>query len=232
MTYPTYKDLCINVLLRLGEDRAVDGGKINLTSSVASYLKAMPMLLRDALNLLATAGKYVTGTVTITQPVPEEPADGVLGEADQDGEAAPGAGEPQKRGDWNYYDLREIEPDFFGLREVRFVPPGGIGTAGEWRLENERLFAVPEQRAGTWYLNVNLYPQEIPDDMDDSTQLLVDPEVYTVLPLYIEGKLRQIGDEDYSATILNEFEQRRAELLARSAHSVASVRRDGTWDYD
>lgn len=217
MTYPTYKDLCINVLLRLGEDRSIENGRINRTSSVTSYLKAIPVLLRDALNLLATAGKYVTGTVEITQPAPEGATFTVT-----------------KRDGRNLYDLRELEPDFYSLGTVKFVgPAGGYESAGDWGMENGHIFVVPADQEGTWYLNVNLYPQEIPDDIADDVVLKIGPEVYLVLPLFIEGKLRLINDEDYATTILNEFEQRRDELLKRTrAAQAAAVYRDGVWAYD
>ena len=63
----------------------------------------------------------------------------------------------------------------------------------------------------------NAYPQCVPADAQDDYELAVDPEVYAVLPLYVEGKLRLISDEDYALTILNEFEARRAELAAANA---------------
>lgn len=256
MTYPTYKDLCINVLLRLGEDRSIENGRINRTSSVTSYLKAMPMLLRDALNLLATAGKYVTGTVTITQAPGEAENGPLVG-------SAVSVSEPQANwrdsaqaarvsrvaahdnkgvsaetavsvGNKNLYDLRELEPDFYSLGMVKFVgPDGGYESAGDWGMENGHIFVVPAAQEGIWYLNVNLYPQEIPDDIADETVLKIDPEVYLVLPLFIEGKLRLINDEDYATTVLNEFEQRRDELLKRTrANQSAAVYRDGVWAYD
>ena len=100
-------------------------------------------------------------------------------------------------------------------------------------MENGHIFVVPADQEGTWYLNVNLYPQEIPDDIADETVLKIDPEVYLILPLFIEGKLRLINDEDYATTILNEFEQRRDELLKRTrAAQAAAVYRDGVWAYD
>ena len=246
MTYPTYKDLCNNVLLRLGEDRSIENGRINRTSSVTSYLKAMPMLLRDALNLLATAGKYVTGTVTITQAPGEAENGPLVGSAVLVSEpqanwrplAGRQFGAPAETavsvGNKNLYDLRELEPDFYSLGTVKFVgPDGGYESAGDWGMENGHIFVVPAAQEGVWYLNVNLYPQEIPDDLADETVLKIDPEVYLVLPLFIEGKLRLINDEDYATTVLNEFEQRRDELLKRTrANQSAAVYRDGVWAYD
>ena len=64
---PTYHDFCVNVLVRMGEEKNVEDGLITHTAAVTSYLKAIPALLNEALALLATAGKYVVKHIDIAQ---------------------------------------------------------------------------------------------------------------------------------------------------------------------
>lgn len=184
MTYPTYKDLCINVLLRMGEDRNINDNKVTQTNTITGYLKTIPDLLSEALNILATAGKYIVSELELTK--------------ETDG--------------YERFDLKMLVPDFYSL-DGRRVYLNNEKTM-DYSLEGGRYFAVTKN--GAYRLYYNSYPQNIAREITDDTQLKLDPEVYAILPLYIEGKLRQINDEDYAMSVLSEFEQRRAELMGQN----------------
>ncbi len=190
---PTYHDFCVNILVRMGEEKNVEDGLITHTAAVTSYLKAIPALLNEALALLATAGKYVVKHIDIAQE---------------------GGGEGIVR-----RDLGTLAEDFFSLagREIFFQSGGTYGPSTNHTVEAGRYFVTDASEAGVWTVYYNAYPQCVPADAQDDYELAVDPEVYAVLPLYVEGKLRLISDEDYALTILNEFEARRAELAAANA---------------
>lgn len=197
MSQPTYKDLCVNVLLRLGEDKNISGGEIiDYSATIVGYLKAIPMLLEEALALLATGGKYVIKSLEITQ---SEAVSGVV-----------------------RYDLGTLAPDFYSLtgRKVYFNDE----IAANYRIEGGRYFTVNGEDLGTFLIYYNGYPASLPSPVSDGYELDVDPQVYAILPLYIEGKLRLMGEEDYATLVLSEFEQRRAELFQRSANLSAGVR--------
>lgn len=186
MGYPTYKDLCINVLLRMGEDKNINNGEITQTTAITGYLKTMPDLLSEALEILSTAGKYIISELEIVKE-----ADG-----------------------YERFDLKALAPDFYSLDGRRVYR--NDEKSMDYTLEGGRYFAVSKD--GIYRLYYNSYPQEILRTISDGTELLLDPEVYAILPLYIEGKLRQINDEDYAMSVLSEFEQRRAELMGRNSN--------------
>lgn len=202
--YPTYKDLCIDVLLRMGEEQCVTGGVITPSASASAFLKAMPVLTRQGLALLATAGRYLVRELTIDQP-------------------GDGAGLAR-------YNLRERAPDFYSLMARRVLFNGA--PCADYTLEGGgEVLCVPATRRGVWRLYYNAYPASLPAEIPDDTRLELMPEVYALLPLFIEGRLRILHDEDYGTAILNEFEQRRAELEARSRafwDVVATVLREGS----
>lgn len=194
MSYPTYGELLLDVLLRMGEEGSIEDGKAGDTAIIRAYKKAMPALLRQGLAILSTAGKYIVKSVTFAQ------AGGEAGES--------------------RVDLLELAPDFFNLiyREVYFEDDGGERRRAEnFRLEGGRWFVTDGSVRGTWTIYYNAYPVLPGGEMGEETELRVDPEVYALLPLFIEGKLRMIHDEDYGTAVLNEFEQRRAELMAETA---------------
>ena len=187
MSYRIYQDLCVNVLLRMGEDRSVDGSVITQTPVVTGYLKAIPALLYDALSLLSTAGKYIVKSLEWKKE--EEGLERLA--------------------------LKTAASDFFSLAERQIYLDDEPTTL--YRLEGNDIFTA--RRAGNWRIYYNSYPQSL-SGLTSTTALELDPEVYAVLPLYIEGKLRQINEEDYAISILNEFEQRRAELAAFAKKDV------------
>ena len=200
MNYPTYKDLCINVLLRMGEDKNIVNGEIQTTTSITAYLKTIPALLNDALNILATAGKYIVRATDITQYGTET---GV-----------------------QRYDLSVLCQDFYSLtgRECYFTDSeGNYEPASNYRVEAGKYIVVSGDTEGTWTVYYNAYPQYITQSITDDTVLYLDPEIYAILPLYIEGKLRLISDEDYASMILNEFEGKRDELMALSRRDNISA---------
>ena len=330
MSYPTYKDFCINVLLKMGEDKNIVNGNITQTNAIKGYLKAMPSLLAESLNLLATAGKYIVRERHIVI----NPIDNLLGGTNTGGElfrangrlgtgysaggaiysvnragitlSAPGAkafylevagdgdvtisvgGVVQRTinntsSDFSVYkgtltgsgkveiafaytdtqylyrnvalydqsfaddasvydnvdlvcfDLRNDLTDFYKLNDADLTTDDGTENIGYGRHANyfwqgdSKLF-LNNRRAASYVLSYFAYPQSIPADIADTTEIVVDPEVYSVLPLYVEGKLRMINDEDYALTVLNEFEGRRAELM--SSNSAPTFTASVTYDED
>lgn len=188
----------------MGEEQCVTGGVITPSAAASAFLKAMPALTRQGLALLATAGRYLVRELTIDQP---GDGDGVV-----------------------RYDLRERAPDFYSLMARRVLLDDA--PCAEYSLEGGgAVLCVPARKRGVWRVYYNAYPARLPAEIADDTPLEVVPEVYALLPLFIEGRLRIIHDEDYGTAILNEFEQRRAELEARSRafwDVVATVLREGS----
>lgn len=307
MTYHTYLDLKKNVLIRMGEDKNVSDSGITETTTIIGYLKAFPDLLRDALALLSTAGRYIPkmreiiidpaenqlnipaseirrvvaepvilravgcswyieaagqGTITVTDgvtttthPVAAEAMTtykGVLSTEEREititltagpspmlyrgaaiyRETYATADDVYVNSDTRRIDLVALTGDFFKLNVTNTESEYYAihETAGiDYTWETDRVLVVNNRRPAVWRIAYFAYPQIVPASPADDMVLEVMPEVYTILPLYIEGKLRQINDEDYAMTVLSEFEQRRAELLVNddSTKSRAKVVRGG-----
>lgn len=287
----TYKDLCINVLLRMGEEKNIVSENITQTTTIAGYLKAIPALLSDALSYLVTAGRFITKTYEIAVNPPENliSPDPVISAGLEDLTYSAEAGSyffevrgscsitltvngvsstltnasghkvfkgtasakcpisivfkagypytihnlslygeifaddasvfervPEKQ-----YDLSTLLSDFYALNEEEITVDGD----GLYRWESSKSLAIDHRRRAVYRITYFAYPQTIPSTITDATVLNIDPELYAVIPLYIEGKLRMINDEDYATTILNEFESRRAELIAnKPPRMTATVR--------
>jgi hypothetical protein len=173
----TYKDLCIDVLLRMGESKNVANGNITETTTISEYLKLIPLFLKEGATLLSTAGKYMQNSYT----------------ADIDG----------------VFDLTTI-PNFYSI--VKILLDGE--NYSDYRIDINRYLNIA---TGEYTIFYNAYPTFT--TLDYNTTIDIDKEIYLLLQLYIEGKIRLINDEDYSTLILNEFEQRRNELMSRSNQS-------------
>lgn len=186
---PTYKDLCVTILLRMGEDKNVSDNEIVNpgAAATAGYLKAVPVLLREGLTLLLTGGRHLVKSLGFTRA----------------------AGEPGR------FDLAALAPDFFSLAARPVVKDGEVTP--HYRLEGERYLVLGEEDFGAFTLYYNAYPPPLPDPLPDGYVIPAGEEVYAPLLLYVEGKLRQMFDEENAAVLLNEFEQRKAELYSRQA---------------
>lgn len=301
MQYPTYDDLCKNVLLRMGEDKNVVNGKINYTNTVTGYLKTIPSLLQDAMSVCATAGKYVVKSLEIViNPVEndieveeemlllgQEPREYTLNEAYgycfemagpgvakvyEGGECVrvientsdaftkykgllaggdckilfeagyaysvrrlamyrtkfPSEEQVYEPGPWRRFSMDELAEDFYRLNESDVVAEGEVVTyqkTGDYYWESDKVLVLNNQKPMAYKISYFAYPQHIPQDITGDTVLYLDPEIYAIIPLYIEGKLRLINDEDYASTILNEFEQKRMEIM--SSNMSATRRQTG-----
>lgn len=292
MQYPTYDELCKNVLFRMGEDRNIVNGKINYTGTVSGYLKTIPSLLQDAMSICATAGKYVVRSLEIViRPVEndiqveeellllgQEPREYTLEGAygyylemagpgvakvyeneecvrviENTSDAFtkykgllaggrgkilfeqgypytvrhlamyktqfPSAEQVYEMSPWRRFSMDELAEDFYRLSENDVVAEGERITyqkTGDYYWESDKVLVLNNQKPMAYKLCYFAYPQHIHEDIAPDTVLYLDPEIYAIIPLYIEGKLRLINDEDYASTILNEFEQKRMEIMSNN----------------
>lgn len=61
----TYKELKIDVLQKVGDSRNVQNGIITSNTSTNNYVSQIPNLLREVLNIVSTAGRYIVKYVDI-----------------------------------------------------------------------------------------------------------------------------------------------------------------------
>jgi hypothetical protein len=291
----TYKELKIDVLQKIGDSRNVQNGNIINNTSTNNYISQMPNLLREALNIVSTSGRYIVKYIdivnnpirsglyenmreiySITEDMEvkldkakayyfemfgkgtvELYVDGVLVntfinsststftvykgkitnplekqvkmvfkaqypysvrnialytvefESDED---------VYDNIDFKRYDLRELVNDFYNLKVNDMPYEAGIDIISyqnnsEYHWEGDSVLVLDNNKKGIWRIYYNSYPQDIPSDISDDTEIEVLPEVASIIPFYIAGQLLMSEDEDYSTERLNEFEARRAELI-------------------
>lgn len=120
--------------------------------------------------------------------------------------------------EYKRYNLRELTDDFYSLKKNDMPHEAGINVVSyenntDYHWEGDDVLVLDNNQKGIWRVYYNAYPQVIPADIDDETEIDVLPEVLSIIPFYIAGQLLMSEDEDYSTERLNEFESRRMELM-------------------
>ena len=186
MTWDDLKIFTLQKIFTITGDTLVD----NATTS--PYLKSMPAVANEALQLLSTAGKYIVKSYDITQ-------DGT------------DAGPVQK------YDLSTLTTDFYTFRDVYLTTTETYAKTNDFTIEGDSLFVIPSDAIGTWTIYYNAYPQSITKLTDGSTVLALDPEVAAIIPLYMASQLYKEDDLAMATMWRNEFEVARELLFANAS---------------
>lgn len=117
-------------------------------------------------------------------------------------------------------DLKEKLPDFYKLNDSNIFVESKYNlitykNTRNYSWEDPYNLIIDNTREAIWRINYFSYPTNLKPlgASDITTTIEVAPEVYPLILLYIEGKIRFIREMDFALGILNEFEQKRAELL-------------------
>ena len=199
----TWKDVKVAVLQRCF---AITDGNLIEDDTTREYLTAAPAAANEALELLATAGRFLKRALVIRQ------GDGE-GMREENGETV--ILQPLGSG-WNRYDLSALAPDFYGLNGdgVYFEGDGHYCRPADWTLEAGRVLVLPAGKAGAWRLWYNAYPKEITAETEDGYELPLYPEMAALLPLYIASQVYKDDDIGVAVQYRNEFEVGREALLS------------------
>lgn len=180
----TWQDIKIFTLQKIF---AVTGDSLVSNTATSPYLKSMPHVANEALQLLSTAGKYLVKNHDITQD---------------------GTGTTLM----TRYDFNTLVTDFYSFRDVYF-DDGEIYKKAIIQTEGDGIMVLPTATIGTWKVYYNAYPQQITKDTPDETELALDPEVVVLLPLYMASQLYKDDDMGYAVQWRNEFEVARELLM-------------------
>jgi hypothetical protein len=182
----TYGDLKTSILQRIF---AITGSNLVQNTTTNPYLNMMPTIIRDGLNELATAGKYIIKSHEITQ-------DGT------------GTGVVQK------YDFSSLVASFYSFGDNRVYLDDGekYGPALDYKIEANRIFVLPTTKIGTWTVYYNSYPQQITKDTPNETELDLDPEIEELLILYTCPAIYLDDDAGFCTLWLNMYEEKLKKL--------------------
>jgi hypothetical protein len=124
-------------------------------------------------------------------------------------ESFPSADEVYPFTDKIKYDMLELAPDFY------MIDPQGIYFEGAYQKylqtsdfyqEGTKTLVLDRDMIGSFTIYYRAYPEQITADTDDEYELPIDPEVYTLLPLYMASQLYKDDDNGIATAYRNEFE--------------------------
>ena len=149
---------------------------------VSEYLNAMPQAANEALQLLATAGKYLRRSHQFP------------------------AGQP---GQTRTFDLAVAVPDLYRVEQLELYTagPGGAPRPVQGaKLIAGRYLVVPGSEPGELTFYYNAWPPPITHTTAEDAELPLDPEVAVLLPLYMASQLYKDDDITLATIYRNEFE--------------------------
>lgn len=109
------------------------------------------------------------------------------------------------------YDLRELANDFYLLDSDNIYFEGDENTfryiqTTDFFQEGNKVLVLDRDIPGNYRIYYKAYPQKITDNTVDETELSIDDEVATLLPLYMASQLYKDDDNGIATAYRNEFE--------------------------
>lgn len=157
---------------------AAEGNEIPDDGSADDYLAGMPYAANEALNMIATAGRYFIKSYVI---------------------------EHDANGSTQKYDLKTLVPDFYEVDKVYYESGSYYGEYSRYRMENGKIVLIGCP-SGTYTVYYAAYPEQMTEDTGDDYEFTLPKEVVVLLPLYMASQLYKDDDLSVSATLRNEFE--------------------------
>ena len=157
---------------------AAEGNEIPDDGSADDYLAAMPQAANEALNMLATAGRFFIKSYVINHDA---------------------------TGDTQKYDMNALVNDFYEVDRIYFENGTSYGEFSRYRMENGKivLYGCP---SGTYTVYYRAYPEWITKDTADEYTIELPPEVAVLLPLYMASQLYKDDDAAIATSYRNEWE--------------------------
>ena len=121
------------------------------------------------------------------------------------------------------YDMKELAPDFY------MIDPQGIYYEGAYQKylqtsdfyqEGTKTLVLDRDMVGSFTIYYRAYPEQFTSETDDTYEIPIDTEVYTLLPLYMASQLYKDDDNGIATAYRNEFEVG-FERLVNSANLAA-----------
>ena len=187
----TWDEIRVTVLQKLF---LIDGGKVVEDDSTKAYLAAMPSAYNEATRLLSTANRYITKYF-------EVPSDGLQEVIN--------------------VDLNSIVPDLFQLKPNGIYFSDTEGKVYEYDQEDyfgNDILLLNGRNYGVYRVYYRAYPLKATADTKGATDMQLDPDVASLVPLYMASQLYKDDDNGIATVYRNEFEVGR-ELLTRERNS-------------
>lgn len=121
------------------------------------------------------------------------------------------------------YDLRELADDFYNLFDNSICYEGGVNpvylNTTDYYRESDHILVLPNDKPGMYTIWYHAYPAQITIDTTDDYEIVIDPELAVLLPLYMASQLYKDDDNGIATTYRNEFEVGLDNLMNTSHYS-------------
>ena len=107
------------------------------------------------------------------------------------------------------YDMTALAPDFYMIDPQGIYYEGANQTylqTSDFYQEGTKTLVLDRDMIGAFSVYYRAYPEQITPDTEDTYELPIDPEVYTLLPLYMASQLYKDDDNGIATAYRNEFE--------------------------
>ena len=107
------------------------------------------------------------------------------------------------------YDMTKLAEDFYMIDPQGIYYEGAYQTylqTSEFYQEGTKTLVLDRNMIGNFTIYYRAYPIQITADTDDEYELPIDPEVYSLLPLYMASQLYKDDDNGIATSYRNEFE--------------------------
>lgn len=109
------------------------------------------------------------------------------------------------------YNLKEYVDDFYMLSTEDIYYEGGADISryvrtSDYFEEGNSVLVLDRDTPGNFRVYYKAYPQQITEDTPDDYELSVDPEVGTLIPLYVASQIYKDDDNSLATVYRNEFE--------------------------
>lgn len=190
----TWDEIRVTVLQKLF---LIDGNTVVEDGSTKAYLAAMPSAYNEATRLLSTTNRYITKYF-------EVPADGLQEVIE--------------------IDLNSIVNDLFQLKPNGIYFADAEGKVYEYDQEDyfgNDILLLNGRNYGVYRVYYRAYPLKATAETEGTADMQLDPDVASLVPLYMASQLYKDDDNGIATSYRNEFEVGR-ELLTRERTSSGS----------
>ena len=106
------------------------------------------------------------------------------------------------------YHMDKLLEDFYQLYEIYYEGPNKpyYLQVSSYYQEADKTLVLQRDEPGTYTVYYKAYPAQLTLDTSDDYELSLDPEVATLLPLYMASQLYKDDDNSISTVYRNEFE--------------------------
>ena len=183
------------------------GAVITSNDSTKDYLDAMPAAYNEAVMLVSVANRYITKTF-------EVPADGLTNVITVN-----------LKNDVN--DLFQLKPDGIYFSDAN----GNFSRYFGQKFIGDDLMLLDGTKNGTYRIYYYAYPKKATLDTIGTDDMQLDPDVATLIPLYMASELYKDDDIAVATQYRNEFEAGLEDLLKLRAGGATGefVSETGWW---